>query len=299
MKITITVHSTESVILPILTETEILVEAIWVDILDLPNNAIHGNSNFFELGGDSMSSLQFVGDIRRRGWTISVREIFDCPILHEVAKCMKKVQSKGDLIVTNMLFKSTNKRSTIIWLHGLGETPDTWESFANRLGSEIKVGLKLIVPLGAGLNWLGDIEQSITDLEAIIDKESNDASVEKIIIGGFSQGGAVAPLVAKLFCGEHRKIKAVISLSSWVLDELHDFCVKEKEKDKGHCSIPLFIGHGTMDEQVSDKQSEAFLNVWGEGVSVINRKLYPGMGHTCNKTVEMDIIKFIQQTLHD
>ena len=108
-----------------------------------------------------------------------------------------------------------------------------------------------------------------------------------------------ASLVAKLFCGEHRKIKAVISLSSWVLDELHDFCVKEKEKDEGHCSIPLFIGHGTMDEQVSDKQSEAFLSVWGEGVSVINRKLYPGMGHTCNKTVEMDIIKFIQQTLHD
>ena len=28
---------TESVILPILTETEILVKAIWIDILDLPN----------------------------------------------------------------------------------------------------------------------------------------------------------------------------------------------------------------------------------------------------------------------
>ena len=172
-----------------------------------------------------MSSLQFVGDIRRSGWTISVREIFDCPILHEVAKCMKKVQSNGDLIVTNTLFKSTDKKATIIWLHGLGETPDTWESFANRLGSEIKLGLKWIMPLGVGLNWLGDLEQSIAGLKIIIDKESNDASVETIIIGGFSQGGAVAPWVAKLFCREYRKIKAVISLSSWVLDDLHDFCV--------------------------------------------------------------------------
>ena len=83
------------------------------------------------------------------------------------------------------------------------------------------------------------------------------------------------------------------------LDDLHDFCVKEKDIDEVHCSIPLFIGHGTMDEQVSHEQSEAFLRVWGEGDCIINRKLYPGMGHTCNRTVEMDIIKFIEQTLHD
>ena len=147
--------------MPIVTEKELMVKAIWVEILDIPEDLIHGGSNFFELGGDSMSSLQFVGIARRNGWKISVREIFDTPGLHDVANRMEKLQAAGDLVIPG----AENSNTTVIWLHGLGETPDTWESFVHRMNNAMNTKIKWILPLGTGLNWLGDLEKSVENIK--------------------------------------------------------------------------------------------------------------------------------------
>ena len=82
--------------------------------------------------------------------------------------------------------------------------------------------IKWVLPLGTGLNWLQSMNKSIADIEKFIQKEMDDQDTENIIVGGFSQGGAVAPLVAKLYGKTYSKIKGVISLSSRVLDEFHE-----------------------------------------------------------------------------
>ena len=276
-------NDTNQSMMPIVTEKELMVKAIWVEILDIPEELIHGGSNFFELGGDSMSSLQFVGIARRNGWKISVREIFDTPGLHDVANRMEKLQAAGDLVIPG----AENSNTTVIWLHGLGETPDTWESFVHRMNNAMNTKIKWILPLGTGLNWLGNLEKSVENIEKIIARESNDNNVKKIILGGFSQGGAVAPFVAKLFNNKYDKIQGVISLSAWVLDEF------QEKKDATKLNIPLFIAHGTMDEQVPYQQSEEFIKFWNANDAMVNRKLYPGMGHTCNGNVEEDLKQFL------
>ena len=94
-----------------------MVKAIWMGALDLPKNAMHGNS-IFKLGGDFMSSLQFIGNIRRSGRTVSVREVLYCPILHKVAKCMIKMKlwltSSSAILAFNGIKYVNEKKNNII-----------------------------------------------------------------------------------------------------------------------------------------------------------------------------------------
>ena len=59
--------------------------------------------------------------------------------------------------------------------------------------------------------------------------------------------------------------------------------------------IPLFVAHGTVDEQVPHRQSEEFLNFWESHDATVTRRLYQGMGHTCSSKVEEDIKTFLCQ----
>ena len=65
---------------------------IWHDLLKV--EAIGSDSHFFALGGDSITALQMVGKLRQRGLMLTPKQVFDHPILAEMALCVVDSQIK-------------------------------------------------------------------------------------------------------------------------------------------------------------------------------------------------------------
>ena len=64
-------------------EAELLIASIWQDVLGVPQVGIH--DNFFDLGGDSIISLQVVGRLKKQGLEIRPRDIFEHQTISELA----------------------------------------------------------------------------------------------------------------------------------------------------------------------------------------------------------------------
>ena len=54
---------------------ETTIAAIWADVLGC--TTVGRDANFFELGGDSILSLQIVARLRQEGWAINPRDVFE------------------------------------------------------------------------------------------------------------------------------------------------------------------------------------------------------------------------------
>ena len=77
--------SVEAEGVPVSGEIQSLLQTIWFTLLGVSRDAIFANSNFFSLGGDSMTSLRLVGACRKAGLKVSVRQVFENPILSALA----------------------------------------------------------------------------------------------------------------------------------------------------------------------------------------------------------------------
>ncbi|AIW16133.1 non-ribosomal peptide synthetase [Vibrio tubiashii] len=65
---------------------------IWRELLKV--EAIGSDSHFFALGGDSITALQMVGKLRQRGLMLTPKQVFDHPVLAEMALCVLDSQIK-------------------------------------------------------------------------------------------------------------------------------------------------------------------------------------------------------------
>ena len=76
----------EDLVLPE-SEKEKILEKIWCEVLNRKQISIH--ENFFDLGGDSILSIQIVTRARRAGFEISARQIFENQSIAELAKVIE------------------------------------------------------------------------------------------------------------------------------------------------------------------------------------------------------------------
>jgi len=65
-------------------EVEAMLAGIWAEVLGMPQ--VGRNDNFFEVGGDSILSLQIVTRVRRAGWKITPRQVFERQTIAALAK---------------------------------------------------------------------------------------------------------------------------------------------------------------------------------------------------------------------
>ncbi|EYU13214.1 non-ribosomal peptide synthetase, partial [Photorhabdus aegyptia] len=65
-------------------EVEIILAAIWCDLLGIEQISRH--DNFFVLGGHSLLAVRMVERLRNRGLTLAVRDLFQSPVLAKLAK---------------------------------------------------------------------------------------------------------------------------------------------------------------------------------------------------------------------
>ena len=167
------------------------------------------------------------------------------------------------------LFHYSMRSPLIIWLHGLGDSGMGWSFLKQEMRFPAMVKYRFpdapeapvtcnggyvmtswmdldTIPIG---NTLRDDVAGLTSSSKIIHDIINEEVAkgtpsEDIVLGGFSQGGAMALLAGYSYTG---KLAGIACLSGWpaLRDTLND-----RVTTGANAKTPLFIGHGTEDQTV-------------------------------------------------
>lgn len=177
--------------------------------------------------------------------------------------------------------------AAVIWLHGLGADGHDFEPLVPELGLPREHGIRFVFPHAPGravtINggivmpaWYdiraldlseeqdaAGVRSSAAELAKLIDREQTRGIVaSRIVVAGFSQGGAVA-LHAALRYGE--RLAGVLALSTYLpLDD-----TVPAEASAANADLPVFMGHGLYDPIVPiayGERSSRLLAAWGHPV---------------------------------
>ena len=138
---------------------------------------------------------------------------------------------------------------------------------------------------------LAGVRQSRSQLEALIAREeSRGIAANRIVVAGFSQGGAIA-----LYTGlrHAERLAAIVALSTYLVDA--DSLASEasaKNRD-----IPIFMAHGTQDPVVRFQWGEASRRLLEQQGYAVEWHAYP-MPHAVVPDEIDRLAEFLGRVLH-
>ncbi|MGH8851874.1 MAG: alpha/beta hydrolase [Casimicrobiaceae bacterium] len=173
-----------------------------------------------------------------------------------------------DLLPAVELETAPNPVASVVWLHGLGADGNDFVSIVPELGLPPALALRFVFPhapvravtinngmrmrawydiAAADLNNRADIagvRQSQGEVEALIARErSRGVPAARIVLAGFSQGGAIA-LYAGLRYPE--RLAGILALSTYLVQAER----LPVEAAAANRDVPIFMAHGTADPVV-------------------------------------------------
>jgi len=139
------------------------------------------------------------------------------------------------------------------------------------------------------------IKESSEYIQALIAHETATKGIppERIVLGGFSQGGAMS-----LFSGltGPTKLAGIVGLSSYVL--LKDkFKVLAAEAGNVNQDTKILMGHGDVDQVVRYNFGTLSYDFLKEAGYSVEFKTYPGVGHNVSPKGIADLAKYLEDTL--
>ncbi|CAH1372645.1 acyl-protein thioesterase 1 [Tenebrio molitor] len=201
--------------------------------------------------------------------------------------------------------------ATLIFLHGLGDTGQGWASAMAALRpAHVKVicptAPTMPVTLNAGFrmpSWFDlrtldasgpedeeGIKQATKQIHTMIDNEMKEGiPANRIIVGGFSQGGALAMYSALVF---PQQLGGVISLSGWL--PLHKSFPGAMKTVK---DLHVLQCHGDCDPVVPYKWGQMTASVLKTLLKEPEFKSYRGLMHTSSDEELRDVKDFIDKHL--
>ncbi|KIX93718.1 uncharacterized protein Z520_10624 [Fonsecaea multimorphosa CBS 102226] len=207
--------------------------------------------------------------------------------------------------------------ATVIMAHGLGDRvslAETWRRrgkfedvkfvFPNAPNIPITVNFGMNMPGWYDITNFSDLKQDFdepgilrsraTFNKLITDEIDAGLPSNRIILGGFSQGGAMS-----LFTGATtpHKLGGVFGLSCYLVlgDKIKDFA---KEANGANIDTPFFMGHGDADEVVKHQwgvQSAEYLRK--ELGHKVDFRTYRGLPHSADMKEIDDLEEFIKKCL--
>jgi phospholipase/carboxylesterase len=160
-------------------------------------------------------------------------------------------------------------QGSVIWLHGLGADGHDFEPIVPELRLPDELCLRFVFPnapvrpvtINGGMSmraWYdiltldrdgptddAGVRDSGAILEALIQREQDRGiAASKIVVAGFSQGGAIAMHTA---LRSKQKLAGLMALSTYLpiskafQEEVVD------SADSGHTDLPIFMAHGSLD----------------------------------------------------
>ncbi|ROT99887.1 carboxylesterase [Marinobacter sp. R17] len=206
-----------------------------------------------------------------------------------------------------------NPDAAVIWLHGLGASGHDFEPVVPELRLPQDAGIRFIFPhapnlpvtINGGMHMPAWYDIKAMDIDRTVDeaqlRQSADAIVElieqeiargidskRIVIAGFSQGGAVAYEVGLSY---DKPLAGILGLSTYFATAQS---IKPSEANR---AIPIRIYHGTHDPMVPEslgKKSVQTLQDMGYDVSY---ETYP-MDHSVCLEEILDIGQFLSKHLN-
>lgn len=183
--------------------------------------------------------------------------------------------------------------AAVIWMHGLGATAHDFETVPPELGLDhlairyvfpqapsqpVTVNMGMVMPAWYDIRSLGPgpgpgaggrdqdeagIRQSEARIRALIDREvERGIAPERIVVAGFSQGGAMALQVG---LRHPRRLGGLMVLSAYLLlaekleAEASDANRPAEVSDasRADAGVPIFMAHGLYDPMVPHAKAEA------------------------------------------
>lgn len=202
--------------------------------------------------------------------------------------------------------------ASVIWLHGLGADGHDFASLAPELNLPKALSIRFVFPhapsIPVSINggfvmpaWYDikelsierkvdqvQLMQSAAAVHALIDREiERGVDSRRIILAGFSQGGAVI-LEAALTCVH--PLAAALSLSSY-------FPTAESIKPREqNAKLPVFVCHGTHDNVVNESLGLAAVDSLKAMGHPVRYQNYPMEHSVCPPQID-DISKWLQEVL--
>ncbi len=172
------------------------------------------------------------------------------------------------LLASEVVETSESVDAVVIWLHGLGASGDDFVPIVPELRLPSSMGVRFIFPhapelpvtinggmsmpawydiISLGLEREVDTDQILISALAIKhiieDQIRQGIASDRIVIAGFSQGGAVAYEAALTF---DQPLAGLIAMSTYFAT------YKTIEKSTDNQNLPVFISHGLQDAVVSE-----------------------------------------------
>jgi predicted esterase len=127
-------------------------------------------------------------------------------------------------------------------------------------------------------------------LNLVQEEIKNGIPAERIIIGGFSQGGATALYTALT---SSMRFGGVLALSTWL--PLHHRFPAQLKQCENLASLPIFQAHGDADAVVPFDWSQMSVKALNAlGFTDVRFKPYHGLSHSSNDEEMRDVNDFIK-----
>ena len=181
----------------------------------------------------------------------------------------------SDLLPAIEIETAPDPTATVIWMHGLGDDGTGWSQVVPALGLPASLAVRFLFPHAptmpvsinngyvmrawydvrdADLHARADLpgtRRSQAQVEALVDRERERGVADgRIVLAGFSQGGAIA-----LYAGLRHptRLAGIVALSTYLIDAP----ALAAEASPANRDVPIFMAHGTFDPVVRLAWAEA------------------------------------------
>lgn len=218
----------------------------------------------------------------------------------------QEIEKMPDPVIVSAAAKHT---ATLVFLHGLGDTGHGWAtSIAAIRPPHVKVicptAAKMPVTLNSGFempSWFdlltleatgpedeAGIKKATALVNGIIDEEIKAGiPAERIMIGGFSQGGALA-LYTAITSGKN--LAGVAALSCWLP-------LNKQVASLPPVGIPCLQAHGDCDPVVPYRWGQMSASLLKQLMTNHSFKSYKGMMHSSCEAEMQDLKEFVASCL--
>ncbi|MGH8670303.1 MAG: alpha/beta hydrolase [Burkholderiales bacterium] len=202
-----------------------------------------------------------------------------------------------------------NPQAAVLWLHGLGADGHDFEPIVPQLELPQPVrfvfphapvrpvtlnqGMRMrawydILQLGGGAEDQAGIRASQRLLEDMIAAEKS-RGMSKIVLAGFSQGGAI---VLQTALRHAERLAGVLALSTY----LPLAAALESERSPANRELPIFMAHGTYDDIIPLARAEHSRQLLHKLGYPVEWHAYPMPHSVCPQEIE-DISAFLRRVL--
>ncbi len=194
-------------------------------------------------------------------------------------------------------------RTAVVWLHGLGADGYDFEPIVPHLGLDPALRTRFVFPHAPAIQvtinggfvmpaWYDILSPDLAaqpDREGILrstqavtalltHEEERGVPAGRIVLAGFSQGGAIALHLGLRYS---KRLAGILALSTYLMDEQ----ATEAERAEANAATPIFQAHGTFDPMVPfarGRHSRDRLRAMGYDVRWAE---YPMEHHVCEEEI--------------